>query len=77
MVKGISPSIYEKSVVASKGDKFNSSLIKETLDNIKTVSVSNGFPFLIGKVDQAGNFKKREIDWFLRLLKAQNYLLSR
>ena len=59
MVKGISPSIYEKSVVASKGDKFNSSQIKETLDNIKTVSVSNGFPFLIGKVDQVRTSKER------------------
>ena len=68
MVKGISPSIYEKSVVASKGDKFNSSQIKETLDNIKTVSVSNGFPFLIGKVDQVRNFKKREIGLVFKVI---------
>ena len=68
MVKGISPSIYEKSVVASKGDKFNSSLIKETLDNIKTVSVSNGYPFLIGKVDQVRNFKKREIGLIFKVI---------
>ena len=68
MVKGISPSIYEKSVVASKGDKFNSSLIKETLDNIKTVSVSNGFPFLIGKVDQVRDFKKREIGLVFKVI---------
>ena len=68
MVKGISPSIYEKSVVASKGDKFNSSQIKETLDNIKTVSVSNGFPFLIGKVDQVRDFKKREIGLVFKVI---------
>ena len=29
MVKGISPSIYEKSVIASKGDKFNSAPSRE------------------------------------------------
>ena len=68
MVKGISPSIYEKSLVASKGDKFNSSQIKETLDNIKTVSVSNGFPFLIGKVDQVRDFKKREIGLVFKVI---------
>jgi len=68
MVKGISPSIYEKSVVASKGDKFNSSQIKETLDNIKTVSVRNGFPFLIGKVDQVRDFKKREIGLVFKVI---------
>ena len=68
MVKGISPSIYEKSVVASKGDKFNASQIKETLDNIKTVSVSNGFPFLIGKVDQVRDFKKREIGLVFKVI---------
>ena len=68
MVKGISPSIYEKSVVASKGDKFNSSQIKETLDNIKTVSVSNGFPFLIGNVDQVRDFKKREIGLVFKVI---------
>ena len=68
MVRGISPSIYEKSVVASKGDKFNSSQIKETLDNIKTVSVSNGFPFLIGKVDQVRDFKKREIGLVFKVI---------
>ena len=68
MVKGISPSIYEKSVVASKGNKFNSSQIKETLDNIKTVSVSNGFPFLIGKVDQVRDFKKREIGLVFKVI---------
>ena len=68
MVKGISTSIYEKSVVASKGDKFNSSQIKETLDNIKTVSVSNGFPFLIGKVDQVRDFKKREIGLVFKVI---------
>ena len=68
MVKGISPSIYEKSVVASQGDKFNSSQIKETLDNIKTVSVSNGFPFLIGKVDQVRDFKKREIGLVFKVI---------
>ena len=68
MVKGISPSIYEKSVVASKGDKFNSSQIKETLDNIKTVSVNNGFPFLIGKVDQVRDFKKREIGLVFKVI---------
>ena len=68
MVKGIPPSIYEKSVVASKGDKFNSSQIKETLDNIKTVSVSNGFPFLIGKVDQVRDFKKREIGLVFKVI---------
>ena len=68
MVKGITPSIYEKSVVASKGDKFNSSQIKETLDNIKTVSVSNGFPFLIGKVDQVRDFKKREIGLVFKVI---------
>ncbi|MEC7194461.1 MAG: outer membrane protein assembly factor BamA [Pseudomonadota bacterium] len=68
MVKGISPSIYEKSVVASKGDKFNSSQIKETLDNIKTVSVSNGFPFLIGKVDKIRDFKKREIGLVFKVI---------
>ena len=68
MVTGISPSIYEKSVVASKGDKFNSSQIKETLDNIKKVSVSNGFPFLIGKVDQVRDFKKREIGLVFKVI---------
>ena len=68
MVKGISQSIYEKSLVASKGDKFNSSQIKETLDNIKTVSVSNGFPFLIGKVDQVRDFKKREIGLVFKVI---------
>ena len=68
MVKGISTSIYEKSVVASKGDKFNSSQIKETLDNIKTVSVSNGFPFLIGEVDQVRDFKKREIGLVFKIV---------
>jgi len=68
MVKGISPSIYEKSVVASKGDKFNASQIKETLDNIKTVSVSNGFPFLIGEVDQVRDFKKREIGLVFKVI---------
>ena len=68
MVKGIPTSIYEKSVVASKGDKFNSSQIKETLDNIKTVSVSNGFPFLIGEVDQVRDFKKREIGLVFKIV---------
>ncbi len=62
MVKGISSSIYKKSVVASKGDRFNASEIQETLDNIKKVSVRNGFPFLIGVVDQARKSREKEIE---------------
>ena len=36
MIKGISSSFYERSVIVSKGDNFNKSEIQETLDNIKT-----------------------------------------
>ncbi len=68
MVKGISSSMYQKSVVASKGDKFNRSLIQETLENIKKVSVGNGYPFLIGEVDQVRDFKKREIGLVFKVI---------
>ena len=68
MVKGISSSIYEKSVVVSKGGNFNSSKIQETLDNIKKVSVSNGYPFLIGKVDKVRNFKDKEISLLFKII---------
>ena len=50
-VKGVSSSIYEGSVVVYEGSKFNFSKIQETLDNIKKVSVSNGYPFFVGKVE--------------------------
>ncbi len=68
MVKGISSSIYEKSVAVSKGGNFNSSKIQETLDNIKKVSVSNGYPFLIGKVDKVRNFKDKEISLLFKII---------
>ena len=40
----------------SAGDIFNLTQIQETLDNIKKISVSNGYPFLIGKVEQKKKF---------------------
>ena len=67
-VKGVSSSIYEKSIVVSRGSKFNLSKIQETLDNIKEVSVSNGYPFLIGKVDKARNFKEKEISLLFEVI---------
>ena len=68
MVKGISPSIYDKAIAVTKGDKFNLSKIQETLDNIKKLSVSNGYPFLIGKVDQVRNIKEKEIQLLFKVL---------
>ena len=62
MVKGISSTDYENSVVVYKGDNFNSSKIQQTLDNIKKESVKNGHPFFIGKVDEIRNFREKEID---------------
>ena len=61
-VNGVSSSIYENSVTVLEGDIFNFSKIQETLDNIKKVSVSNGYPFLIGKVEKARKFREKEID---------------
>ena len=34
--------------------------IQKTLDNIKKVSVKNGYPFLIGTVDQVRNSKEKK-----------------
>ena len=68
MVKGISPSLYESSIVASKGDNFNTSEIQKTLDNIKKVSVKNGYPFLIGTVDQFRNSKEKEIEILFKVI---------
>ena len=68
MVKGISPSLYESSIVASEGDSFNKSEIQKTLDNIKKVSVNNGYPFLIGTVDQVRNSKEKEIDLLFKVI---------
>ena len=68
MVKGISPSLYESSIVASKGDNFNTSEIQKTLDNIKKVSVKNGYPFLIGTVDQVRNSKEKEIELLFKVI---------
>jgi len=62
LIDGVPLSIYKNSVVVSKGDNYNFSKIQETLDNIKKVSVSNGYPFLIGKVDKVRKFRKQEID---------------
>ncbi len=61
-VNGVSSSIYENSITVLEGDIFNFSKIQETLDNIKKVSVSNGYPFLIGKVEKARKFREKEID---------------
>ncbi len=68
MVKGISSSLYESSIVASKGDNFNTSEIQKTLDNIKKVSVKNGYPFLIGTVDQFRNSKEKEIEILFKVI---------
>ena len=68
MIKGISSSLYKNSVIVSKGDNFNKSEIQETLDNIKKLSVSNGYPFLIGKVDQVRNSKEKEIDLLFKVI---------
>ncbi len=68
MIEGISSSTYENTLVVSKGDKFNKSEIQETLDNIKRLSVSNGYPFLIGNLDQARNSKKGEIDLLFKVV---------
>ena len=68
MIKGIPSTIYEGSVVVSEGDYFNFSKIQQTLDNIKKASVKNGHPFLLGKVDQIRNFRKKEIDLVFKVI---------
>ena len=68
MVKGVSPSIYEESIVALRGNKFNSSKILESLDNIKRVSVTNGYPFLIGRVEQVRDIKNKEIKLLFKIV---------
>ena len=62
LVKGVSSSIYEGSVVVYEGNNFNFSKIQETLDNIKKVSVSNGYPFFVGKVETTRNFSEKKMD---------------
>ncbi len=68
LVKGVSSSIYENSVVVYEGNKFNFSKIQETLDNIKKVSVSNGYPFFVGKVDTSRNFKEKKVDLVFKII---------
>ncbi len=67
LVNGVSSSIYKNSVVVSEGTNFNFSKIQETLDNIKRVSVNNGYPFLIGNVDKVRRFRDREIDFLFKV----------
>ena len=68
MVKGISPKIYDKALRVSAGDIFNLTQIQETLDNIKKISVSNGYPFLIGKVEQKRNFQSKSIELVFKVV---------
>ena len=67
LVKGVGSSIYENSVVIYEGNNFNFSKIQETLDNIKRVSVSNGYPFFVGKVETTRNFREKKVDILFKI----------
>ncbi len=76
-VKGVDKKIFNKAIKIKIGEYFNKSKIDETIEEIKKISVSNGYPFLTGQVRVNKNFKNQTVSPVFEVVQGPKMFVER
>ena len=76
-VKGVDRKIFNKAIKLKVGEYFNKSKIDETIEEIKNISISNGYPFLTGQVKVNKNFKKQTVSPVFEVVQGPKMFVER